>query len=68
MSTRVTIECQKVKTDHMLNWYNSRKKWLVTAINETDANVYISWAEQFTSPIDGSLWIEEIDESENAAA
>lgn len=68
MNKRVTIECQKVKTDHMLNWGNSRKKWLATAINKTESNIYISWAEQFISPIDGALWIEEIDESENATA
>ncbi len=68
MSERISIECQKVQTDHMLNWYNSRKKWLVAAKNNTDSNIYVSWSEQFVNPFDETLWIEEIDESADAAA
>lgn len=66
MSDRIDIECERLSTDHALLWYESRKKWRVTAINRTDSDLFLSWDESFTNPITGELWVEEVDQSPEA--
>lgn len=63
MAQRVSIVCEKIKTDDLLLWFNSPKKWKVNATNLTDAPIYISWSESFTNPFDNQLWIAKIDDS-----
>ena len=63
MKPHISITCDKIKTDHLLNWYNSRKKWKVVVHNHSDRDLYISWSEDFLDPFEGILWISKIDES-----
>ena len=66
MNRRVNIVCEKIRTDHLLLWFNSRKKWRVTVTNNTDTVLHLSWCESFTNPFDNKLWINKIDESPQA--
>lgn len=63
MKQRVSIVCEKIQTDDLLLWFNSRKKWKVVATNHTDAPIYISWSESFTNPFNNQLWVAKIDDS-----
>ena len=58
MALRVSIICEKIRTDDLLLWRNSPKKWKVTARNNTDNQIYLSWCESFTNPFDNTLWVD----------
>ena len=62
MSTRIQLQCEKITTDHSLLSYESRYKWLVNARNLIEIPLFVSWAESFTDPFTGDLWIDEINE------
>ena len=66
MTELIHIECQKISTDHALLWYESRRKWQVAAENRSESDLFLSWAESFTNPITGELWVAEIDDSPEA--
>lgn len=61
MNQRVSIVCEKIKTEDRLLWLNSPKKWKVTATNHTTAPIYLSWNESFVNPYNNQLWIAKID-------
>ncbi len=66
MKRRVSILCEKIRTDDLLLWFNSVKKWKVTATNHTDKPAFVSWSESFTNPFNNQLWVAKIDESPQA--
>lgn len=66
MSRRIEITCEKISTSHALLWYESQKKWRVSVRNLTKIPLFLSWAESFTDPFTGKLWVEEIDDSADA--
>ncbi len=66
MKRRVSILCEKIRTDNLLLWFNSVKKWKVTATNHTDKPAFVSWSESFTNPFNNQLWVAKIDESPQA--
>ena len=68
MGDCIRIQCERTSTDHALLFYESRKKWYVSAQNITDSDLFISWDESFTNPMTGELWIAEIDESSEAGS
>jgi hypothetical protein len=66
MKPSVSIVCDKTRTDDLLLWFESPKKWKVTVTNHADHTVYLSWAESFTNPFNNQLWVAKIDESSTA--
>ena len=66
MKRRLSIVCEKIRTDDLLLWFNSRKKWRVTVTNNSEFVLYLSWCEAFTNPFDNQLWVSKIDESPQA--
>lgn len=63
----IEIECEKIRTPHKLLWTESDKKWRINVTNNTNATIYISWAESFVNPFTNDLWIKSIDQSPQAA-